>query len=443
MELDSKDFSVKVGVIIPMFGVAEYLRECLDSVISQSYKNLSVLLVSDGDKSCLDIALEYARMDERFIVIDKENGGQSTGRNVGMDFYSNIYEMIESKDSTQDLEYKDLLTYKVANKNPYNIKEIYVNRNYNCGGGKSHNSATNTASKNLQIPKINYIIFLDSDDYWLSDLVEKCINIFHKLKAQQINAQFIWFGWECIFDGVKYSPYWDFHNRFYFLKSGLFTSLEILQRAVDSKEFVFPIAVQALIDFSFLQEINLRYENKLYAEDHLFGIKLLVQSDYVYVLKDKPYIYRIRPNSSRNYEGNKKMTKETIVPYLLDMYKAFNEDIIYTRTYYKVSSWFIIFKKALEFLNEYETSEDSIKMQKIKLAKSFLHHIANESIPIGDYPEDPLNLIHELAIIKPYISKTPELKKFRKLAIYKPKLYNFLKPIVIKYRNYREKKRRR
>lgn len=57
----------KVGVIIPMYGVARYLRECLDSVINQSYANLSVLLVSDGDDECLNIACDYAKLDSRII----------------------------------------------------------------------------------------------------------------------------------------------------------------------------------------------------------------------------------------------------------------------------------------------------------------------------------------------------------------------------------------
>ncbi|WP_158656794.1 glycosyltransferase family 2 protein, partial [Helicobacter bilis] len=77
----------KVGVVIPIYNVAPYLRECLDSVINQTYKNLSIVLVNDGstdNNESLNIAKEYVAKDSRFILIDKENGGQSTARNVGI-----------------------------------------------------------------------------------------------------------------------------------------------------------------------------------------------------------------------------------------------------------------------------------------------------------------------------------------------------------------------
>lgn len=82
-----------IGVVIPIYNVAPYLKECLDSVINQTYKNLSIVLVNDGstDES-LDIAKEYTSKDSRFILIDKQNGGQSTARNVGIDWFKNNYE---------------------------------------------------------------------------------------------------------------------------------------------------------------------------------------------------------------------------------------------------------------------------------------------------------------------------------------------------------------
>ncbi|MBX0813963.1 glycosyltransferase family 2 protein, partial [Campylobacter jejuni] len=50
-----------VGVVIPIYNVEEYLRECLDSVVNQTYKNLQVVLVNDGstDENSLNIAKEY------------------------------------------------------------------------------------------------------------------------------------------------------------------------------------------------------------------------------------------------------------------------------------------------------------------------------------------------------------------------------------------------
>ncbi|WP_346035319.1 bifunctional glycosyltransferase/CDP-glycerol:glycerophosphate glycerophosphotransferase [Brevibacterium picturae] len=72
-------------VVVPTFNVASYLRECLDSVLGQSYSNLDVLIVDDGssDGSGL-IADEYARSHKRVRVIHQQNSGLGAARNTGL-----------------------------------------------------------------------------------------------------------------------------------------------------------------------------------------------------------------------------------------------------------------------------------------------------------------------------------------------------------------------
>lgn len=74
-----------VSVIIPIYKVESYLRECVDSVINQTYKNLEIILVDDGSPdNCPKICDEYALQDSRIKVIHKANGGLSDARNAGM-----------------------------------------------------------------------------------------------------------------------------------------------------------------------------------------------------------------------------------------------------------------------------------------------------------------------------------------------------------------------
>lgn len=74
-----------VSVIVPIYKVEEYLRECVDSIINQTYKNLEIILVDDGSPDkCGEICEEYAKNDSRITVYHKENGGLSDARNYGM-----------------------------------------------------------------------------------------------------------------------------------------------------------------------------------------------------------------------------------------------------------------------------------------------------------------------------------------------------------------------
>lgn len=74
----------KISVIIPVYNVEKYIRQCLESVINQTYKSLEIIVVNDGTKDdSMKIVEEYL-FDKRIKVINKENGGISSARNRGM-----------------------------------------------------------------------------------------------------------------------------------------------------------------------------------------------------------------------------------------------------------------------------------------------------------------------------------------------------------------------
>ena len=89
-----------ISVIIPIYNVEPYLKECVDSVIAQSYKNIEIILVDDGSPDrCGEICDEYKKKDERIVVIHKENGGLSSARNAGLDICQGEYiSFIDSDD---------------------------------------------------------------------------------------------------------------------------------------------------------------------------------------------------------------------------------------------------------------------------------------------------------------------------------------------------------
>lgn len=77
--------NAKVSIIIPVYKVEEFLVDCLESAINQTYQNLEIICVNDGSPDrCPEILNDYALKDERIKVINQVNGGLSAARNHGL-----------------------------------------------------------------------------------------------------------------------------------------------------------------------------------------------------------------------------------------------------------------------------------------------------------------------------------------------------------------------
>ena len=103
----------KISIIIPVYNVENYIERCIDSLISQSYINLEIILVDDGstDKSG-EICDRYAVVDNRIKVIHIKNSGRGEARNIGLSQANGQY--IGFVDSDDWVE-KDLYKYMIEN----------------------------------------------------------------------------------------------------------------------------------------------------------------------------------------------------------------------------------------------------------------------------------------------------------------------------------------
>ncbi|MBP3847839.1 glycosyltransferase [bacterium] len=82
----------KISVIIPIYNVEKYLRQCLDSVVNQTIKDIEIICVNDGSTDNSQAILnEYAKKDERFVVINQVNQGLSVARNNGLNSATGKY----------------------------------------------------------------------------------------------------------------------------------------------------------------------------------------------------------------------------------------------------------------------------------------------------------------------------------------------------------------
>lgn len=104
----------KVSVILPIYNVQEYLRECLESVVNQTLKDIEIICVNDGSKDhSLDIIREYEKKDDRIVVITGPNSGYGKAMNQGLDCATGEYIGIVEPDDYVSLEMFEAL-YKVA-----------------------------------------------------------------------------------------------------------------------------------------------------------------------------------------------------------------------------------------------------------------------------------------------------------------------------------------
>ncbi|MGS2779048.1 glycosyltransferase [Robertmurraya sp. GLU-23] len=82
----------KISIVIPIYNVSPYLERCLESVLSQTFKNLEVILVDDGSTdNCWDICNFYAERDRRVRKFHQKNQGVSAARNKGLDVATGDY----------------------------------------------------------------------------------------------------------------------------------------------------------------------------------------------------------------------------------------------------------------------------------------------------------------------------------------------------------------
>ena len=100
-----------ISIIVPVYNVESYLRQCLDSILMQDFNDYELLLIDDGSPdNCGNICDGYASKDPRIRVIHQENGGLSAARNTGLDNSASEYiAMVDSDDILLSTRYLSTL----------------------------------------------------------------------------------------------------------------------------------------------------------------------------------------------------------------------------------------------------------------------------------------------------------------------------------------------
>lgn len=110
-----------ISVIVPVYNAEKYIKKCIESIISQTYQNMELILINDGSKDLsLQICEEFAKKDQRIKVYDRANGGASAARNTGLTKASGDYIVFVDSDDFVTSTYLENL-YLAAKIGNYDI----------------------------------------------------------------------------------------------------------------------------------------------------------------------------------------------------------------------------------------------------------------------------------------------------------------------------------
>ena len=139
----------KVSVIIPVYNVEPYLRNCLDSVINQTLKDIEIICINDGSTdNSLSVLNEYKSKDNRIVVIDKKNEGVAITRNLGIKIVSGDYiSFIDADDYLETNTFYEKL-YTCA---------LETNSDIVKGNYKFNNQVLNVVNNKIKENKIYFI----------------------------------------------------------------------------------------------------------------------------------------------------------------------------------------------------------------------------------------------------------------------------------------------
>ena len=223
------------SIIIPIYNVKPYLDECLSSVEMQSFKDFEAILVNDGSNDgSREIAQKYASKDSRFILIDQENMGAGAARNTALSF----------------------ITKSLG------------------GGGRSNEG---------------YILFLDSDDTFMPDLLEMLYASANK------HPDILLLNYN-LSDADGKITQTNASHLLRLFSIGPYETKDFL--AINNRA---PSLITTIIHFvikkSFFATLNLSFPAQIYYEDVYFCTLLTAHAKQIYVSDICGYCYRQSPDS--------------------------------------------------------------------------------------------------------------------------------------------------
>ena len=343
---------MKFSILIPIYNVEKYLRHCLNSVLNQKdIKDvaLDIVLVDDGstDKS-LDIAIEYAKKDERIFILSKKNAGLSTARNAALELTkgTKLRAYLENEIKENDFSIKSYKnTHSFDKTDIKKISKEDIDKNFIKLDERVYKTELSDINEFIvqDLPDDVYVHFLDSDDCLDESCISTCkryiqakdLNLYlHNLSSVDEDSKLI-----------KEKIYLSSGLKFGFYSKGL----DFLQ---DNKLHDFYFAYQGAFKASLLNLYKLRFIRHIYHEDHDFAIILLSLSERLFVDDEALLYYRSRSGSIISSMQDDSYPKN--LPLYLEPLKKSFKSYKELRRYYKSYGMLRAFKEIYKLRNVFK-----------------------------------------------------------------------------------------
>ena len=296
----------KISIIIPVYNTEKYLHECLNSVVSQTIKDVEIICIDDGSTdNSYQILQEYAEKDSRFVILQQENKGAGAARNKG-----------------------------------------------------------------IEIAKGEFLVFLDSDDYYLdTDVLESLYESAQKNDVLICGGGFA----ELQQDGTIFSQWENTKEYGFYFDS---------DKLIEYQDYQFDYGFTRFIyKRTFLLENNIFFSNRKHFEDPTFFVKAMFTAKKFYAIKKIVYWYRI------NYKKNTWNINK-----INDLLDGILENMVFSKNH---NLEILNEVTALRFLNDYSLDivpyyRDNSVQQKISdfskliLKQSLVFKIINDYFTIKD-----------------------------------------------------------
>lgn len=418
-----------VSIIVPIYNVAAYLKECLQSIVAQSYENLDIILIDDGsDDESLEIALNFAKNDERIFVISKPNGGLSSARNFGLEFIKGSALRTFFDDGDISLSTKAQYDIEKAFQNNTSIQSLSQTHSFE----KSYKSIDTQALRahftqikpnfiksdlerindfiTQELPQNALIHFVDSDDYITQDCVAKCVQALLEKDLDIVVHNIKHF-----YEENKSFKQGEFLQN---LRQNTYESgLKLLK---ENRLYSFYFSVQGLFKANILNRYALRFTEGIYHEDHDFGTLLFCLAGKISYTNEPLYIYRQRANSTMTSYKNTDFPSK--MPSFLEPLRAEFKDYKALRAYFKSFCFVLVGFNIWEFFKQ--KSEQNTKFQ--QEFRDFFEKTALAYMKIFKSPLTPDTMGVKPLLRKMNFSKSLVWREFFKDLHRQPKKIRFI-----------------